>query len=90
MKTWLKHPKDRIERSIHGENKQVLITTGSRHRKDGKLQGYIVSVIDHRGYYRKYFKMGYTYRDCVTMLAMVDYELSKKNRQKLLTTEKPN
>ncbi len=76
MKSWLKHPKDCIERSVHGENKEVLITTCKRHRKDGKFQGYIVSVLDHRGYVRKYFKMGYFYRYCVIMLALVDYKLS--------------
>ncbi len=76
MKTWLKHPDDRIERSVHGENKQVLITTGSRHRKDGRHQGYIVSVVDHSGYHVLYFKMGYFYRDNVVMLALLDYKLS--------------
>lgn len=76
MESWLKHPKDCIERSVHGENKEVLITTCKRHRKDGKFQGYIVSVIDHWGYVVSYFKMGYFYRDNIVILALLDRKLS--------------
>lgn len=74
MEHWRKHPKDVIEGTVHGNN-QVMITTCKRHRKDGKFQGYIVSVIDQKGYKEKYFKRGYFYRDCVVMLALIDYTL---------------
>ena len=35
MRSWLKHRNDKLERSVHGKNKEVLITTVSRHRNCG-------------------------------------------------------
>ncbi len=74
MKNWIKHEKDCIEstqESVHG--RPLLVTTCSRHRHDGKFQGYIVQCFGVNGYKELYFKQGYRYRGVIIPLIMLDY-----------------
>jgi len=80
MMSWHKHKDDTQETHYEDyKGKAVCVLTISRHGvKDGKFEGYIVKTTDDCGYEYIYFKKGYKHRECVVMLAMVDYKLAQR------------
>ena len=49
MKTWIRHPKDKINTTItYRKKRKVTMISCSRHNKSGELQGYLIKIIDDK------------------------------------------
>ena len=72
---WLKFEPDKAEtRLVWEQGRYATITTVSRHRRTGELQGHLVRIDDGAGYDEVLFKR-YYWREIAIMSAMTDYFL---------------
>lgn len=75
---WRKHKADVIIVEQHNhEGHEITIISGSRHDKQGKLQGYIVEITDDVGYCQTQFKH-YQFREVAVSLVLTMYKLRVK------------